>query len=994
MKKLLFIFLLLTTTLATKAQYNAGWDSAINFGGKGVQMLDMKYVNNDLYFFAELSGKYKFAGTQYDSAEDGWAYAIDKVYGKITSTGQQVLIRRFTVGAQYGKYNTQLQNGRISEDGSLIAYKGGVSFNTTGELAVDYGNGVISQNTGIELLKINNAGVAQWIKPVNPGSNVRYSTAGVTDQTLHAMQVIGGNIYLMVAANNLNPAGTDKPTRIIKFNSSGDEAWHFEITKGGTFSDAMPRQFVDNEGNLTFYFPTPDNALFNGESLPLEAPYNNSYKTWLVNLDANGQKKWSHSTYMGTSFLGVNPQNGEIYFNYVYQKSPKAPAVLAPFSNLPNLSPNSYVSVYNWRGLIAFDKQGNILRTKVNWPINNFLNKLAISDEGRMLMYGKTGTGQVLRAGGNFTYESGVYQAAMELDANFEPISVFKFPEIKAIAISGNKFALGANFKTALTFNSITLNPTDVDGDATKDDILIAQGNLDNIPLTPEVTIWTGNTSTDWNTTSNWTNGIPTTTMRAAFSGNPLNMPTNIPSSTKAGQVFITAGANITLPPTYNSLVVADRIFNDGKLIVENASFLFNFFGAGEVAGAGEFAFKGAASVFNFTGKIANTVSFDNTLEMSGATVNRLKFMGVDAKFKGDVTISNPAENAISGISSPSNTINGILTRAINATGNYSFPMAAGTGASEKSSVVTLSPTGLVGVNFVAAKYNNGTPTGTTPTVVAKGSSITSVLNGGLLTLTPDQQPTAGTYGLSFSLTGSTNTVANPLRYLIIKRDNNTSPWVFQGENNTAPISTGSGTTNMVTTSLDGITSFSDFAMGIGDQPITLPVRLMNFTAKASGNLALLNWQTASELNNDKFEIERSTNATDFVKIGEVKGNGTSQKISVYSFLDRAPANGANYYRLKQVDFNGKFELSDAKAVNFNLETAAFSIYPNPTTEVVNFSSEIMAVEIYNLRGTKVFQFSGNTNSLKIPKSLSSGVYIIKATLKGGAKVSKQLMVN
>lgn len=147
MKKLVLFFLLIST-ITTRAEYNAGWDNAINFGAKGTQMLDMKYVNNDLYFFAELSGKYKFAGIQYDSAEDGWAYSIDKVYGKITSTGQQVLIRRFTVGPQYGKYNTQLENGRISDDGSLIAYKGGVSFNTTGELAVDYGNGVISQNTG------------------------------------------------------------------------------------------------------------------------------------------------------------------------------------------------------------------------------------------------------------------------------------------------------------------------------------------------------------------------------------------------------------------------------------------------------------------------------------------------------------------------------------------------------------------------------------------------------------------------------------------------------------------------------------------------------------------------------------------------------------------------------------------------------------------------------------------------------------------------------
>ena len=209
----------------------------------------------------------------------------------------------------------------------------------------------------------------------------------------------------------------------------------------------------------------------------------------------------------------------------------------------------------------------------------------------------------------------------------------------------------------------------------------------------------------------------------------------------------------------------------------------------------------------------------------------------------------------------------------------------------------------------------------------------------------------------------------------------------------TAPISTGSGTTNMVTTSLDGITSFSDFAMGIGDLPITLPVRLMNFTAKANGNLALLNWQTASELNNDKFEIERSTNATDFIKIGEVKGNGTLQKISAYNFLDRTPANGANYYRLKQVDFNGKFELSDAKAVNFNLATAAFSIYPNPATDVLTIelkTSTISSLDVYDFSGKYLFNqvLSDKVNTVNIEK-LATGIYFFKVNSSEVSSINK-----
>ncbi len=999
MKKLLLIIILFITAIATKAQLTAGWENAINFGGKGVEMLDLRYTTSgDLYFFATLFGKYEFGGTQYNSAENGYAYGYDHLYGKITAAGQQVLIRRFTAGSIYGAYGDGITDGRILTDGSLAAFKASISYTTSGELAVNYGNGVISQLTGLELLKIDNTGIAQWIKPINPGSNVVYGRSGITSATLHGMQEIGGNIYLIVEANNLNPAGNAYPARVIKFNSSGNESWHFEMkhtSSGITSLGFMPRQFVDSNGEVTFFIMSnKNNLLFNGETLPLETPYSSYYNNWLVHLDANGQKKWSHSTYMGTTFLGVNPQNNEIYFNYVYQKSPAASATFAPFSSLPNLT--SATNVYNWRGIIAFDNLGNILRSKVNWPINNYLPKMVIADNGRMLFYGQTDNGQTLRAADNFVYENGVYQAAMEVDMNFEPISVFKTPKLSAVALAGNKFALGATFTTAITFGNTTLTPTHIDGSATKNDILIAQGNLNNIPLTPVVTTWIGSSSDNWNDAANWTNGIPTNTVRAVFSGNPTNMPANIPSSSKAGQIYIPAGTELTLPPGYGLLTVTDKIFNDGKLTVENASSLFNFFGASEVKGNGEFYFKGAASVFSFTGKIANTVSFDNTLQMTGVTVNNLKFIGANAKFKGDVTISNPAENAISGLSATS-FVNGTLTRAINPIGNYLFPVSVGSGSSEKGTTVNFTSNSLAGTSTVAVKYTTGTPTGSTANVTANGSTISSVLNGGFFTITPDAQPTSGNYKLALSVTGSNNTVTDAKRYLLIKRNNSSSPWIFQGQHKEIATSIGAGTTAIVNISLEGITSFSDFAVGIGNAPVTLPVKLAKFAAKIESNSVFLTWETLSELNSDRFVVERSTNGNLFLPIGEIKTKGNSNQQINYSLRDKNPQDGMNYYRLKQVDLDGSFEHSEILPIKFALLSTSIKTYPNPASEWLYFKSIVnkkARVNWYNLEGKKVAETSLENDKAKVPSTLNNGLYLVSVLFSDGSQLNQKVAIS
>lgn len=110
-----------------------------------------------------------------------------------------------------------------------------------------------------------------------------------------------------------------------------------------------------------------------------------------------------------------------------------------------------------------------------------------------------------------------------------------------------------------------------------------------------------------------------------------------------------------------------------------------------------------------------------------------------------------------------------------------------------------------------------------------------------------------------------------------------------------------------------------------------LPIVLSEFVATQEADAVRLNWVTQSELNNDFFEVERLNFFNDsFDQIGYLPGNGTSTEVHQYSFFDYAPANGKNYYRLKQTDFDGTTSYSELAAVNFEGEANNLSVHPNP----------------------------------------------------------------
>lgn len=114
----------------------------------------------------------------------------------------------------------------------------------------------------------------------------------------------------------------------------------------------------------------------------------------------------------------------------------------------------------------------------------------------------------------------------------------------------------------------------------------------------------------------------------------------------------------------------------------------------------------------------------------------------------------------------------------------------------------------------------------------------------------------------------------------------------------------------------------------------SLPIELISFDAGQRDESVFLNWQTATETNNDFFTIERSSDGIQFEEIAFVEGAGNSTSSIAYDYLDLAPLEGINYYRLKQTDFDKKFSYSEIKVVEFKSgKEVNLQVIPNPVSK-------------------------------------------------------------
>ncbi|MFN8166218.1 MAG: CUB domain-containing protein [Bacteroidia bacterium] len=180
-----------------------------------------------------------------------------------------------------------------------------------------------------------------------------------------------------------------------------------------------------------------------------------------------------------------------------------------------------------------------------------------------------------------------------------------------------------------------------------------------------------------------------------------------------------------------------------------------------------------------------------------------------------------------------------------------------------------------------------------------------------------------------------------------------------------------------------------------------LPVELLMFNAEPVEKTVDLNWLTASEINNAYFEIERSSDGKNFSTIGRVVGSGTSTTMNSYNSVDYEPLMGLSYYRLKQVDYDGKTTYSDIVPVKFATSKSLLTIQPNPAVnevEVISFvgKNSTAVLKITDSYGHTVIEYPweehDGLNRLQINVAdLAKGIYFV--TLENGPEISKIRLV-
>ncbi len=197
-----------------------------------------------------------------------------------------------------------------------------------------------------------------------------------------------------------------------------------------------------------------------------------------------------------------------------------------------------------------------------------------------------------------------------------------------------------------------------------------------------------------------------------------------------------------------------------------------------------------------------------------------------------------------------------------------------------------------------------------------------------------------------------------------------------------------------------------------------VPVELTSFSALSENNNVNLIWETATETNNYGFEIERKYN--DFITIGFVPGNGTSTEKNKYSFTDKNLNEGKYIYRIKQVDFNGKFNYSNTVEVTVTrpVQFALEQNYPNPFNPVTKIQYSIPSLALWERVSEgwvrvllKIYDILGNevatlVNEEKAPgtyevefsainsnRSLASGIYFYKISAGSFTAVKKMQLL-
>jgi hypothetical protein len=352
------------------------------------------------------------------------------------------------------------------------------------------------------------------------------------------------------------------------------------------------------------------------------------------------------------------------------------------------------------------------------------------------------------------------------------------------------------------------------------------------------------------------------------------------------------------------------------------------------------------------------------------------------------VTIANNLTATISGSTDAcQNETQPVITfTAVNGVAPFTFTYKINGGSDQQATTTGANTTATVNVPTTAT----GTFVYTLTNVSGAGGATTPVA-GQTATVDVNAKPTIALTGIEYLC----NFVANPQTYT-----------VFFTATAGAVITTDKGTVNgntvvgipsketaiivaTLNSCTDTLTVFKD---------CSLPVTLVDFTGAKVENTIALKWNTAEEANSDRFDVQRSADGKNWATIGTQKSQGESYTLVNYVFLDKKPASGDNFYRLKMVDTDKTFAYSKIIKVNFADAALLSEFYPNPVSDILNLKStdwnQVKSVEMHSMTGLSVYK-SGKALSKTIDvKNLPVGMYILTITHKNGEVTNRKVLVN
>jgi len=442
-----------------------------------------------------------------------------------------------------------------------------------------------------------------------------------------------------------------------------------------------------------------------------------------------------------------------------------------------------------------------------------------------------------------------------------------------------------------------------------------------------------------------------TITSGCAASGTTFTPATSV--SGAAGSALL----DLTLSPLYGSIVAPS-----GQIVSTDpvTSLSFNNLTAGNCMNSGN-AFK--YKTYKFTVNLQGTYTISRTSAPGGLIINL---------YNNDFDPSNPCANFINS----NGTFNGAtvnITSSLTATltpGKY-YTLAIGTfdtGVPALPANFTVSVSGVAGGNLYTGPANPGAGFAYTYVIVNNSTGFIKAIDAGSDLSNSSSYPT-GTYtiyGLSYS--------------------NSIAPAVLNTYVGGAFSTLSNDLLNNPAT-LCGNLSQNTMAATVN---ASLPVSLLPLKVYKTGtHAALLKWATASEQNNDYFEVQRSADGTSFNSIlGRINGKDNSSVQVDYNFPDASPEPGMNYYRLKQVDKDGKYIFSNVVRANFTGKNASVTTWPNPAAATlhVDYYTETAGKVKWMVADSKgavvkqsVFSAQSGRNQQQLNVSgLAAGTYILR----------------